>query len=192
MVASRTQGPSSFARVHRLRYFEKKLEEMNCFKLTPESSALLLIDLEKAYVALPTAPHTSGNVMERVPRLADAFRARSGLVDFIRTDSGSMDRPLSDKPNYRDQNSMSGSETEICDLAGLVVVAGIPSDSGVESTVRHGVDLGFAAVVVEDACASPPDPERHASAFRYTFPRSRRCAAPPRRCQSSDEHTNSR
>jgi nicotinamidase-related amidase len=51
-----------------------------------------------------------------------------------------------------------------------VVLAGISTNSGVESTARQGTGLGFAFVVVEDACAGQ-DAEQHHFAFEKTFPR---------------------
>jgi nicotinamidase-related amidase len=51
-----------------------------------------------------------------------------------------------------------------------VVLTGISTNAGVESTARHGTGLGFAFVVVEDACSSI-DAESHRFAFEKTFPR---------------------
>lgn len=51
-----------------------------------------------------------------------------------------------------------------------VVLTGISTNAGVESTARQGTGLGFAFVVVEDACASQ-DAEQHRFAFEKTFPR---------------------
>lgn len=51
-----------------------------------------------------------------------------------------------------------------------VVLTGISSNIGVESTARQGTGLGFAFVVVEDAC-SARDAEEHRFAFAKIFPR---------------------
>jgi nicotinamidase-related amidase len=51
-----------------------------------------------------------------------------------------------------------------------VVLTGISTNSGVESTARQGTGLGFAFVLVEDACAGQ-DAEQHRFAFENTFPR---------------------
>jgi nicotinamidase-related amidase len=51
-----------------------------------------------------------------------------------------------------------------------VVLTGISSNVGVESTARQGTGLGFALVVVEDAC-SAQDADQHRFAFEKTFPR---------------------
>lgn len=51
-----------------------------------------------------------------------------------------------------------------------VVLAGISTNMGVESTARQGTGLGFAFVAVEDAC-SALDAEQHRFAFDKIFPR---------------------
>jgi nicotinamidase-related amidase len=51
-----------------------------------------------------------------------------------------------------------------------VVLGGISTNAGVESTARQGTGLGFAFVIVEDACAAR-DAEAHRYAFEKIFPR---------------------
>src|ERR1700729_2285293 len=51
-----------------------------------------------------------------------------------------------------------------------VVLTGISTNVGVESTARQGTGLGFAFVLVEDAC-SAQDAEQHRYAFEEVFPR---------------------
>jgi nicotinamidase-related amidase len=51
-----------------------------------------------------------------------------------------------------------------------VVLTGISTNIGVESTARQGTGHGFAFVVVEDAC-SAQDAEQHRFAFETIFPR---------------------
>jgi len=51
-----------------------------------------------------------------------------------------------------------------------VVLTGISTNHGVESTARQGTGLGFGFVVVEDAC-SGQDGEQHRFAFEKIFPR---------------------
>ncbi|HEY2544551.1 MAG TPA: isochorismatase family protein [Candidatus Acidoferrum sp.] len=57
-----------------------------------------------------------------------------------------------------------------------VVLTGISTNAGVESTARQGTGLGFALVLVEDACAGQ-DAEEHRFAFEKTFPRLARVRA---------------
>src|SRR6202789_2704393 len=51
-----------------------------------------------------------------------------------------------------------------------VVLTGISTNAGVESTARQGTGLGFAFVLVEDACSSQ-NAEHHRFAFEHVFPR---------------------
>jgi nicotinamidase-related amidase len=51
-----------------------------------------------------------------------------------------------------------------------VVLTGISTNAGVESTARQGTGLGFAFVLVEDAC-SAQNAEHHRFAFKNIFPR---------------------
>jgi len=51
-----------------------------------------------------------------------------------------------------------------------VVLTGISTNAGVESTLRQGTGLGFAFVTAEDACSSH-DAEQHQFAITNTFPR---------------------
>jgi nicotinamidase-related amidase len=51
-----------------------------------------------------------------------------------------------------------------------IVLGGIATNFGVESTARQGTGLGFAFVIVEDACTSR-DGDAHRFAFEQIFPR---------------------
>ena len=52
----------------------------------------------------------------------------------------------------------------------IVVLAGIATNMGVESTLRQGTGLGFGFVTAEDAC-STFSPEMQDFAFKTIFPR---------------------
>jgi nicotinamidase-related amidase len=52
-----------------------------------------------------------------------------------------------------------------------VVLGGISTNVGVESTARQGTGLGFAFVIVEDACATSMGEDAHRFAFEKIFPR---------------------
>ncbi|MDC0612669.1 hydrolase [Vibrio sp.] len=51
-----------------------------------------------------------------------------------------------------------------------IVIGGIATNMGVESTVRHGWELGYNMVVLEDAC-SGLDTDLHQSVFKQIFPK---------------------
>jgi nicotinamidase-related amidase len=52
-----------------------------------------------------------------------------------------------------------------------VVLGGVSTNAGVESTARQGTGLGFAFVIVEDACTSSMGAEAHRFAVEKIFPR---------------------
>lgn len=52
-----------------------------------------------------------------------------------------------------------------------VVIGGVSTNAGVESTVRQGTGLGFAFVVAEDLCTSSMGAEAHRFAVEKIFPR---------------------
>jgi nicotinamidase-related amidase len=58
-----------------------------------------------------------------------------------------------------------------------VVVGGIATNFGVESTVRHAWELGYDVIVAEDACATTAPVEAHEIAFAHVFPRIARVSA---------------
>lgn len=51
-----------------------------------------------------------------------------------------------------------------------IVLAGISTNVGVESTARDAYERGYNQIFVEDAMASP-SAEAHANSLKYTFPR---------------------
>jgi nicotinamidase-related amidase len=57
-----------------------------------------------------------------------------------------------------------------------IVIGGIATNFGVESTVRHGWELGYGMVVAEDVCASVAA-DMHAFAVSSIFPRIARVAS---------------
>jgi Isochorismatase family len=55
-------------------------------------------------------------------------------------------------------------------MTGTVVICGVSTSVGVEATARQGTGLGFAFVVVEDACGAMVV-EEHEYAVKTIFPR---------------------
>jgi len=53
------------------------------FVLDAKTTALVLIDLEHAIVAMNVAPYTSAEVVSRSAKLADAFRKKGGTVVYV-------------------------------------------------------------------------------------------------------------
>ena len=176
-------------------------------QLDAKTTALILIDLQRGVLAMPLAPHSAATVYERSMRLADRFRAASGLVVRVRV---SFSRDLADAPrspvdqptNYgalppgwdqfpeppdpsdvvvtkRHWGAFAGTDLEQqLKTRGVdtVVLTGISTNHGVESTARQGTGLGFAFLLVEDACAGL-DAGEHRFAFERIFPRLARIRA---------------
>ncbi len=159
-------------------------------------SALLVIDLQNGIVALPTA-HPVGKLVERAGKLADGFR-RSGLpVVLVTVDgapTGRTERPsnvanmppgwteLIPELNRQPGDHMvtkrtwgaftnTGLEEHLKGLGVTqVVIVGIATSLGVESTARHARELGFNVAVATDA-VTDTSLEAHTNSVERIFPR---------------------
>jgi nicotinamidase-related amidase len=134
-------------------------------------------------IALPTVPHSGEQVFERCLRLADAFRAHQALVVWIRVDrpgTPPADSELAVEPPAQDVvvakktwgafgSSTLDEELRRHDIS-TVVLAGIATNFGVESTGRGADDHGYGTVFVTDAMTGL---EKHAHEFavEYVFPK---------------------
>ncbi|MFF4223846.1 isochorismatase family protein [Streptomyces sp. L500] len=163
------------------------------------TTALVLIDLQKGIVALPTtdpAP-TADAVVERAARLAAAFRERGLPVVLVRVAGaapGRSEAPLrSGRPPADFAELVPGigrQETDIVvtkhtwgafhatdlDLqlrrrgVTQVVLAGIATGAGIESTARAAHEHGYHVTVATDA-VTDPDPEVHRFSVTKVLPR---------------------
>jgi nicotinamidase-related amidase len=161
-----------------------------------DHSALIVIDLQKGIVGMPTV-HPIKEIVDRCAQLARAFR-KSGLpVILVNVSGGAPGRTDAESRKY----SLSDDWTEIVaeldrqpgdhtvtkqrwgaflgtDLDGYlrgrgvtqIVLAGVATSIGVESTARSAYDLGYNVALVLDAMT-----DRDADAHRYSaekiFPR---------------------
>ena len=169
-------------------------------KLDPKKTALVLIDLQNGVVGRDTAPYTASEVIERSRSLADAFRTKGAPVVYLRVLTHDfLALPADEAVNLPKDIPASASEIaesagmQSGDLlitkrhwgafAGTdlerelrsrgvetVVLTGIATNMGVESTLRQGTGLGFAFVTVEDACSTFSQ-EMQDFAFKAIFPR---------------------
>lgn len=154
--------------------------------LDPDRTALVLIDLMERIVALPLAPRPGTDVLDASLALAAAFRAAGAPVVAVRVE----------RPGVAEQPPGSGLVAEVERAADAVVVkraigafqntalheelqqrgvrtlvlAGIATNMGVESTARAAADLGYELAFAEDAMAALTAPE-HESSVRLDFPR---------------------
>ena len=176
---------------------------MTDLSLSPPTTALVVIDLQKGIVARQCGPHASADVVARSARLAEAFRAAGATVVLVNV-AFSKDRrdvlaPPVDSPNPPTTPPSDWSElvpeigprdgdlliskhqwgafygTEL-DLqlrrrgVRTIVLCGIATNFGVESTARDAWERGYAIVFAEDAMAGLAA-EAHQFAIGTIFPR---------------------
>ena len=160
---------------------------MTSLSLDRRSTALVLIDLMPRIIALETAPLTGAVVLERCVALARATRSVGGLVVNVRVE----------RPGVTVQPEGSGFAPEVDPQPGdleivkrsigafgrtpldaelqargieTVVLAGIATNFGVESTGRAAADLGYETIYVADAMTGLDQPA-HDFALSVVFPR---------------------
>jgi nicotinamidase-related amidase len=158
--------------------------------------ALLVVDLQKGIVGLPTA-HPMADVISNAARLAAAFRSHDLPVVLINVDGGApgrteQSRPVTEFPagwtdlipelNRRPSDRLvtkrtwgaftnTGLDTQL-KQAGVtqVVIAGVASSAGVESTARQAFEFGFNVALAVDAMTDRSADAHHNSITRI-FPR---------------------
>ncbi|MFI0897034.1 isochorismatase family protein [Streptomyces sp. NPDC020983] len=161
-----------------------------------EATALVVIDLQKGVVTMPLA-HPVEDVVARSAKLARAFRDRGLPVVLVnvagtpqgRTDAGPvvLDRPegwtelipeLEQQPgdilvtkHARSAFTGTGLDGTLRERGVTqVVVTGIATSGGVESTARAAHELGFHVTLPADAMTDR-SPERHDHSVLQVFPR---------------------
>ena len=160
-------------------------------------TALLVIDLQNGILALPASRRVD-EVISRAGELADAFRGHGLPVVLItvagapsgRTEQrrrGGQQRPVGWADLVPGLNQQPGDHTVTkrtwgaftnTDLAehlrGLevtqVVIVGVATSIGVESTARHAHEHGLNVTLAVDAMTDS-DPEAHANSVARIFPR---------------------
>ena len=161
-----------------------------------DSCALIVIDMQKGILGMPTV-HPTGEIVERSAQLARAFRERGLPVVLVnvsgrapgRTDAGLPQFPL--PPDWMDlvpeldrQPSdvtitkqrwgafLGTSLDEELRSRGVtqVVITGVATSAGVESTARSAYDLGYHVTLVVDAMTDG-DAGAHQHCVGKVFPR---------------------
>jgi nicotinamidase-related amidase len=159
-------------------------------------SALLVVDLQKGIVGMPVA-HPIADVVSNSAKLADAFRKHGLPVVLINVDSGAPGRTeqaprarefpagwtdlileLNRQPSdhivtKRTWGAFTNTDLEqYLKQAGVtqVVVVGVATTAGVESTARHAHELGFNVALAIDAMTDMNADAHHNSITRI-FPR---------------------
>ena len=159
-------------------------------------AAVIVIDLQKGIVAIPT-PHTTTEVVDRSAQLARAFRQRKMPVVLVnvtpvaagRTDVARPKMPL--PPDWSDlvpqldtqatdhlvtkhrPGAFIGTDLDAylrSRRVTQVFITGVSTSVGVESTARSAYDLGYNVVLVTDAMTDRT-PEAHRHSIDSVFPR---------------------
>lgn len=170
----------------------------------PKTTALVLIDLQKAIVASPLQPRSSADVVGASRALADRFRAAGAPVVLVHVTWAKdyRDWPTTpvDQPVARPEGGMPDDADHFVDgllhdgdlvvtkrnwgafhgtdldlqlrRRGIktIVLGGIATNFGVESTARNAYELNYALVIAEDCCATL-SVELHDMAIKSIFPR---------------------
>jgi nicotinamidase-related amidase len=161
------------------------------------TTALVVIDLQKGLAAYPTKPHSVDDTVAKAAELARAFRARSLPVVLVNVTGGApgrteQPRPVGEHPaDWADL--MPGLDAGPGDIrvtkrtwgafphteleerlraagATQIVLAGIATSIGVESTAREAHALGFNVTLATDAMTDL-DEAAHDNSVRRIFPR---------------------
>lgn len=162
-----------------------------------KNTALIIIDLQKGILALPGLPPIDG-VLKNARALADAFRAKAlpvVLVNVAGAAPGRNDQPprdLSAMPadwtelvpelNRQPQDHLvtkrtwgaftgTGLEQHLKSLGVTqIVLAGVATSVGVESTARQAQEAGFHVTLATDTMADL-NPDAHHNSITRIFPR---------------------
>ncbi|MQM25464.1 cysteine hydrolase family protein [Glycomyces albidus] len=155
-------------------------------QIDSRSGALILIDLMPRIIALDTAPRTGADVRDRCLALADRARAAGASVVWVRVERPNVDEqppgsgldeacaPLEGEPVVVKRALSAFHETGLHALltargVATVVIAGLVTTFGVESTARTAADYGYEVVLPTDAMAAF-SAEAHTFAEKVVFP----------------------
>ncbi len=158
-------------------------------------TALVVIDLQKGIIAL--APSAATEVVPRAAALAAAFRNQNLPVVLVNVAGGAPGRTeqsrntaafpadwtelvpeLNQQPSdhtvtKRTWGAFTGTDLEAYlrkEGVTQIVLAGVATSIGVESTARYAYELGFHVTLAVDAMADLR-PEAHANTLAHIFPR---------------------
>ena len=171
--------------------------------LNPETTALVLIDLQQGIAAMPTEPLTADKVVKNAQRLTEAFHKVKAQVILVRVagapDGKDMLRPEADEPimrrgempkdwanivlqltpkendlliTKRQWGAFYGTELDL-ELRRrkitTLVLGGIATNFGVESTARDAYERGYNLIFASDAMAARTSAD-HDFALTLIFP----------------------
>jgi nicotinamidase-related amidase len=173
-------------------------------ELDPQSTALVLIDLQQGILGYALAPNSGTELLSRGQILAERFRAAGATVvlvnvDFAQDGADMLRQPV-DEPagipkggfpagwsefppglrqpgdvwiTKRQWGAFHGTELDLqLRRRGIrtIVLGGVATHIGVESTARQAYEHGYELVIVKDITSSNVG-EAHAMSMKYIFPR---------------------
>ena len=174
---------------------------MNPLKFDPQTTALVLIDLQNGISGRTLAPHSTSDVVARAAHLAAVLRIKGVTVVYVRIDVAGMPHLPADAPT-RDPNAPPPPATasqlipengyQSGDLmitkrqwgafygteldqqlrrrgVRTIILGGVATNFGVESTARAAFDRGYEVIFVEDAMTRI-SAEVHGFAVPHIFP----------------------
>jgi nicotinamidase-related amidase len=167
-------------------------------------TALVVIDLQKGIMEMPTQPHSIATVVRNAVSLVDAFRKNGMQVFLVHVVSSEADRlkPIADQQPWstisqqlpkdwgdiipelgpkendiviakKQWGAFYGTELDLqLRRRGLstIVLCGVSTNAGVESTARFAYEYGYQQIFAEDAMAAR-SAEEHINTLNYTFRR---------------------
>lgn len=175
---------------------------MSTLEIHRETTGLVVIDLQKGIVAMPTEPHDAATVVANAARLARAFRGRGMpvfLIHVVRSPATAL-QPIADSPMparaelppdwsdivrelgpepsdvviaKRQWGAFYGTELDLRLRRGgldTIVLAGIATTYGVESTARFAFEYGYQQIFAEDAMADRSR-EAHQASLEFVLKR---------------------
>jgi len=159
-------------------------------------AALVVIDLQKGITGMPTV-HPASDIIGRAAQLARAFRERALPVVLVNVAGGAPGRTDAGPPKFARAADWAELVPELeqqpsdhlvtkktwgaflgTDLDAYlrqqkvtqIVLAGIATSIGVESTARSAYDLGYNVVLITDAMTDR-DADAHRNSIEKIFPR---------------------
>jgi nicotinamidase-related amidase len=166
------------------------------FTTLDPKTALIVVDLQQGIVALPTA-HPTGDVVKRSAVIADAFRRHGLPVVLVNVTGGAPGRaeqarhagdfpagfadlvpelnaqPSDHRVTKRTWGAFTNTDLEAYlreqDVTQVVLV-GVATSIGVESTARYANELGFNVTLVVDAMTDL-NADAHTNSITRIFPR---------------------
>ncbi len=160
------------------------------------TAALIVIDLQKGIVGLPTV-HPIADIVDRSARLARAFRARGWPVVLVNVTGAAPGRTDAGRPAFAFPPDWTELVPELAEHAGDLIVSkrrwgafigtslddelrgrgvtqvfltGVATSAGVESTARSAHDHGYNVVLAVDAMTDR-DGDAHRHCVDKVFPR---------------------